>query len=120
VDVIVKTSGGGVHDELLEREVLSLRRGSSAVVFWDMDAPATLERIENEPQDPFRALIPHYDLIFTHGGGTPVVTAYLSWGARDCISIYNARDPQTHHTYARRALEVEATLEALNSSEASA
>src|SRR6185312_3534934 len=96
-DVIVKASGVGVHDELLEREVLSLRRPSTAVVFWDVDAPATLERITSTPDDPFRALIPRYDLIFTYGGGAPVVNAYRGWGARDCVPIYNALDPQTHH-----------------------
>ena len=72
-DVIVKASGVGVHDELLEREVLSLRRPKTAVVFWDVDAPATLERIANTPDDPFRPLIPRYDLVFTYGGGDPVV-----------------------------------------------
>jgi spore maturation protein CgeB len=95
--VIVKASGVGVHDELLEREVLSLRRPGKLVVFWDVDAPATLERIANSPNDPFRALIPRYDLVFTYGGGDPVVKAYRAWGARACVPIYNALDPQTHH-----------------------
>jgi spore maturation protein CgeB len=99
-DVIVKASGVGAGDELLEREVLSLRRPSTAVIFWDVDAPATLERIGKTPADPFRALIPRYDLIFTYGGGAPVVNGYRAWGARDCVPIYNALDPQTHHPVA--------------------
>jgi len=96
-DVIVKASGIGVNDELLEREVLSLRRSNTAVVFWDVDAPATLERIAKTPADPFRNLIPRYDLVFTYGGGAPVVDEYRAWGARDCVPIYNGLDPQTHH-----------------------
>jgi spore maturation protein CgeB len=96
-DVIVKASGVGVYDELLEREVISLRRPGNLVVFWDVDAPATLERITNAPHDPFRELVSRYDLIFTYGGGEPVVTAYRELGARTCIPIYNALDPQTHH-----------------------
>lgn len=96
-DVIVKASGVGVHDELLEREVLSLRRAGNVVVFWDVDAPATLERVTSRPQDPFRGLISRYDLILTYGGGDPVVTAYRALGARDCIPVYNALDPLTHH-----------------------
>jgi spore maturation protein CgeB len=99
-DVIVKASGVGVHDELLEREVLSLRGPKTAVVFWDVDAPATLERIANTPDDPFRQLIPRYDVVFTYGGGDPVVNEYRTWGARDCVPIYNALDPQTHHPVA--------------------
>src|SRR5205823_3174382 len=41
-DVIVKASGVGVHDDLLEHEVFALRRSHNLVVFWDVDAPATL------------------------------------------------------------------------------
>ena len=39
------------------------------VVFWDVDAPATLDRVQRRPDDPFRALIPRYDLVLTYGGG---------------------------------------------------
>lgn len=99
-DVIVKASGIGANDELLEREVLALRRPGTLVVFWDVDAPATLERIAKAPADPFRKLIPCYDLIFTYGGGAPVVDEYCAWGARCCVPIYNALDPQTHHPVA--------------------
>jgi spore maturation protein CgeB len=99
-DVVVKASGVGVHDDLLEREVLSLRGPRTAVVFWDVDAPATLERIANTPDDPFRQLIPRYDIVFTYGGGDPVVNEYRARGARDCVPIYNALDPRTHHPVA--------------------
>jgi spore maturation protein CgeB len=96
-DVIVKASGVGVYDALLEREVLALRRPGNRIIFWDVDAPATLERIRNDREDPFRSLIPRYDLIFTYGGGRAVVDEYLGWGARACVPIYNALDPLTHH-----------------------
>jgi spore maturation protein CgeB len=96
-DVIVKASGVGVFDELLEREVLTLRHSGNVVVFWDVDAPATLQRVASRPRDPFRPLIARYDLILTYGGGKPVVDQYRSLGARDCIPIYNALDPLTHH-----------------------
>jgi spore maturation protein CgeB len=96
-DIIVKASGVGVHDELLEREVLSLRQGGNLIAFWDVDAPATLQRIARTLSDPFRALIPRYDLILTYGGGKPVVDQYRSLGAHVCVPIYNALDPLTHH-----------------------
>jgi len=95
-DLIVKASGVGVFDQLLEREVLLLKREGTKVIFWDVDAPATLERIGRDPQDPFRRLVPQYDLILTYGGGDPIVSAYGSFGARVCIPIYNALDPDTH------------------------
>ena len=95
-DLIVKASGVGVFDELLERAVLDARRPGAMAVFWDVDAPATLDRVQSDPADPFRALIPKYDLILTYGGGDPVVRAYKAQGARECVPIYNALDPSTH------------------------
>jgi spore maturation protein CgeB len=95
-DIIVKASGVGVYDELLEREILSLRRPGNTLVFWDVDAPATLERVHANPQDAFGALIRQYDLILTYGGGRPVVDAYRALGASECVPIYNALDPSTH------------------------
>src|SRR5690348_12851243 len=96
-DVIVKASGIGVFDALLEREIVALKRPGNTVLFWDVDAPATLERVGANPRDPFRRLIPCYDLVFTYGGGAPVVEAYRALGARACVPIYNALDPLTHH-----------------------
>jgi spore maturation protein CgeB len=96
-DLIVKASGVGVFDTLLEAAVLATRKPRSLVVFWDVDAPATLERVHGTADDPFRSLIPRYDAIMTYGGGAPVVSAYRELGARDCVPIYNALDPSTHH-----------------------
>ena len=95
-DVIVKASGVGLFDELLEEGVADLKRPGNLIVFWDVDAPATLDRVHQNPQDPFRSLIPQYDLIFTYGGGDPVIDAYGALGARLCLPIYNALDPSTH------------------------
>src|SRR6267154_5702112 len=59
-DLVVKHSGVGVFDELLEEKVLECRSDSAKVAFWDVDAPATLSRVETSPADAFRALIPEY------------------------------------------------------------
>lgn len=96
-DLVVKASGVGVFDELLEEAVLDLQGPSTMVVYWDVDAPATLDRVGANPEDPFRSLIPRYDLVFTYGGGLPVVRGYERQGARQCMPIYNALDPDTHH-----------------------
>ena len=96
-DLVVKASGVGVHDGLLEQAVLDLQSPECLVFFWDVDAPATLERMQNDPNDSFRALVPEYDMILTYGGGTPVVEAYEALGARRCVPVYNALDPTTHH-----------------------
>ena len=99
-DMIVKTSGVGANDELLEAAVLEMKSPHALAVFWDVDAPATLDRVQQNPIDPFRALIPRYDLILTYGGGDPVVNAYKALGAQECVPIYNALDPETHHPVA--------------------
>jgi spore maturation protein CgeB len=94
-DVVVKASGVGVLDEELEHAVAAL--AGPTRVFWDVDAPATLARLEDDPEDALRRLVPQYDLVFTYGGGDAVVERYLALGARDCMPIYNAVDPETHH-----------------------
>lgn len=96
-DLIIKASGVGAFDQLLEAAVPQLKRPSNLVAFWDVDAPATLDRMESDPNDPFIDLVPTYDLVLTYGGGEPVQSAYQSFGAKKCIPIYNALDPATHH-----------------------
>ncbi len=99
-DLVVKASGVGVFDALLEEAVLALQGSKTLVAFWDVDAPATLGRVRSDPRDPFRALVSRYDLILTYGGGPPVIAAYRALGARDVVPIYNALDPSTHHPVA--------------------
>jgi spore maturation protein CgeB len=108
-DFVIKHSGVGAHDDLLEREVLACRSGNTRVAFWDVDAPATLARVENDSADYFRPLIRRYDYIFTYGGGPPVVEHYLSLGAKNCHPIYNGLDPETHHPVLKDA-ELECDL----------
>jgi spore maturation protein CgeB len=95
-DLVVKASGIGVFDALLEQAALELQGPETLVVFWDVDAPATLDRLEQDPLDPFRALVPRYDLVLTYGGGQPVIQAYEGFGAKRCVPVYNALDPSTH------------------------
>jgi spore maturation protein CgeB len=102
-DIVVKTSGVGIFDRELEAAVIARRRPGQLTIFWDVDAPATLDRVQHDASDPFRALIPQYDLILTYGGGDPVVDAYAACGARECVPIYNALDPDTHHPVDRDA-----------------
>jgi spore maturation protein CgeB len=99
-DLVIKHSGVGVDDKLLEEYVLDCRSGHTQVAFWDVDAPATLAAVESGALHPFRTLIPEYDYIFTYGGGPPVVEHYLKLGARACHPVYNALDPSTHYPVA--------------------
>ena len=102
-DLLVKASGVGIFDAELEAAVLAARRPGALAVFWDVDAPATLDAIARSPSHHLRALVPRYDMVMTYGGGQPVVDAYRALGARDCVPVYNALDPATHHPVPRRA-----------------
>jgi spore maturation protein CgeB len=95
-DVVVKFSGVGVLDNELEKAVLVERRSNQSVLFWDVDAPATLDRMQGSTHDNLRPLIPKFDGVLTYGGGDTVVRAYRKFGAQFCVPIYNALDPATH------------------------
>jgi spore maturation protein CgeB len=102
-DLLVKASGVGVFDADMEIAAPQCKRPGLSIAFWDVDAPATLESAEADPRHHLRATIPNYDLILTYGGGAAVVAAYRRLGARQCVPIYNALDPQTHHPDVARA-----------------
>jgi spore maturation protein CgeB len=101
-DLIAKASGVGVFDAELEIAVPDAARAGAMTVYWDVDAPATLDSIAADPRHHLRQMVPRYDLVLTYGGGDPVVRAYEKAGARGCVPIYNAVDPETHHPAAPR------------------
>jgi spore maturation protein CgeB len=94
-DMLIKASGVGVFDEELELAAASIPSRATRV-YWDVDAPATLEAMDANPQHHLRRAIASYDVVLTYGGGDPVVSAYRAMGAPDCVPIYNALDPATH------------------------
>ena len=96
-DIVVKASGVGVFDDELLAGILNKARPNALKLFWDVDAAATLDALRVEPAHTLRAALPQLDLVLTYGGGPPVVEAYLGFGARRCVPIYNALDPATHH-----------------------
>ena len=95
-EVVIKASGVGYEDDTLLQEVMGAARPGALRIFWDVDAPATLAAMQADPDDRLRRLLPSLDLVLTYGGGEPVVAAYRALGARDCIPIYNALDPESH------------------------
>ncbi|MDR9805706.1 CgeB family protein [Rhizobium hidalgonense] len=96
-DIVVKASGVGFEDDLLLEQLLGNARPRALKIFWDVDAPATLAELRDNPDHPLRRALPRIGLVLTYGGGDPVVSAYRSFGAADCVPVYNALDPQTHH-----------------------
>lgn len=95
-DVVIKTSNVGIFDGYLEKEISAMGKDVKLTIFWDTDAPATLDRLDRNPGDPFLGSIGEFDLILTYGGGQPVRQGYLQKGAKECLSIPNALDANTH------------------------
>ena len=94
-DVVVKASGVGAFDTELLHGIL--RHRSALRIFWDVDAAATLDEMRRDADHPLHTALLDLDLVLTYGGGPPVVDAYNGFGARCCVPIYNALDPETHH-----------------------
>jgi spore maturation protein CgeB len=96
-DVVVKASGVGVFDDALLEGVMAAAAPHAIRIFWDVDAPATLAELRGNPDHCLRRTLPALDLVLTYGGGPPVIEAYEGFGARCCVPVYNALDPETHH-----------------------
>jgi spore maturation protein CgeB len=95
-DLLVKASGVGVFDKELEIAFPQAAKPGTITVYWDVDAPATLDAVGADPGHHLRETIRSIDLVLTYGGGEPVVSGYRRLGARLCVPIYNAVDPDTH------------------------
>ncbi|WP_294357559.1 glycosyltransferase [uncultured Sphingomonas sp.] len=96
-DIVVKANGVGVFDAELLEGVIANANPHALKIFWDVDAAATLDEMRADAGHPVRAALPGLDMVLTYGGGAPVVDAYTGFGAKDCVPVYNALDPQTHH-----------------------
>ncbi|WP_372618261.1 glycosyltransferase [Falsiroseomonas sp.] len=96
-DVVVKASGVGVFDDELLAGVMQAAQPDAIRIFWDVDAPATLAAMRADAAHPLRRALAALDVVLTYGGGPPVVEAYRGFGARSCVPVYNALDPETHH-----------------------
>jgi spore maturation protein CgeB len=103
-DIVVKASGVGFMDDTLLNAAFAKARPDALRIWWDVDAPATLQEIISQPLHPIRAaLLGQIDLVLTYGGGGPVVSAYQDLGRAPCVPVYNALDPSTHHPVAPQA-----------------
>lgn len=98
-DVVVKHSGIGVDDALTESLILEAQPHALAI-YWDVDSPATLARMDADPNDSFRAVVPRLDAIFSYGGGPVCREGFERYGVPHYIQAYNGLDPETHYPVA--------------------
>jgi spore maturation protein CgeB len=96
-DIVVKASGVGVFDAELIEGITRHARPGALKLFWDVDAAATLDEMRGDASHPVLRALPNLDMVLTYGGGPPVVDAYTGFGAAECVPVYNALDPATHH-----------------------
>src|ERR1700685_3263467 len=65
LDVVVKARGGGCLDTFLEARVAPIPQPVCRV-FWDVDAPATLERLASNEKDAFHGVLSRVVLVLAH------------------------------------------------------
>jgi spore maturation protein CgeB len=82
-------------------EVLQLRRPIK--VFYDLDTPVTLGRLESgEVEYLRREQIPEFDLYLSFTGGGTLDELTSRWGARLALPLYGCVDPEVHAQVAAR------------------
>ncbi len=106
-DIVVKHSGIGCDDSELEARVprecgASARSQNDGPMsfIWDVDAPATIHRMQANADDALAQSTRLYDAILTYGGGPLARDGFRGFGARAYYSMYNGLDPETHHPVA--------------------
>lgn len=100
-DVVIKVNQTGLHDDYLNKVLTEIKRTDQKIVFWDMDAPATLQNILNGNTE-LKELLPAYDHILTNGGGDFVRNTYSQLNERGCVHIHCAVDQELHYRTASR------------------
>jgi spore maturation protein CgeB len=88
-DIVVKANGVGIFDRELLEGVLDQAAPHALKIFWDVDAAATLDEMRGDPGHPVLGALDELDLVLTYGGGPPVIDAYLGFGAKACVPVYN-------------------------------
>ena len=100
-DLVVKASGVGVFDALLEREVLDLRRPRHARRVLGRRRAGDARPARPRPR---RSVPRRSSRTTTSCSPTAAATRWCAptrrSGARRCVPIYNALDPTTHHPVA--------------------
>ncbi|MGI4755416.1 MAG: CgeB family protein [Janthinobacterium lividum] len=95
-DIVVKHSGIGCDDRELERRVPAECSAAAMTFIWDVDSPATIHRMQADPEDALAVAMPGYDAILSYGGGPMARDGFRDFGARAYYSMYNGLDPETH------------------------
>lgn len=74
-DIVIKHSGIGVDDAILEQRVLECAPQAMCFI-WDVDAPATIHRMRGDIKDVLRQAVSGYDAILSYGGGRKLGTSF--------------------------------------------
>lgn len=96
-DVVIKASGVGWEDDAIFDAVLAAAAPHALKIYWDVDAPATLAEVAAAAGHPLRRQLREIDMVLTYGGGDPVIYGFRALGVAECVPVYNALDPSTHH-----------------------
>jgi spore maturation protein CgeB len=94
-DVVVVTS---YCPDAVEASRLALQSGPGLKVFYDLDTPVTLARIENGTRPDYFGPegLRDFDLVLSYTGGSAIEALRAVLGARHVVPLYGHVDPDQH------------------------
>ncbi|MER9461292.1 glycosyltransferase [Mesorhizobium sp. M0387] len=101
-DVVVVTS---YCADAVEASRLAQQTGRGLRVFYDLDTPVTLARIEQGDRPPYFGPegLADFDLVLSYTGGSAIEALKSVLGARHVVPLYGHVDPDQHRPAEKRA-----------------
>ncbi|ADV14553.1 MULTISPECIES: glycosyltransferase [Mesorhizobium] len=101
-DVIIVTS---YCPDAVDASRLAQQAGRGLRVFYDLDTPVTLARIEQGERPPYFGPegLADFDLVLSYTGGSAVDALKTVLGARHVVPLYGHVDPDQHRPAEKRA-----------------
>ncbi|RUZ08299.1 glycosyltransferase [Mesorhizobium sp. M7A.F.Ca.CA.002.15.1.1] len=101
-DVVIVTS---YCPDAVDASRLAQQAGRGLRVFYDLDTPVTLARIEQGERPPYFGPegLADFDLVLSYTGGSEVDALKTVLGARHVVPLYGHVDPDQHRPAEKRA-----------------
>ncbi|RVA70886.1 glycosyltransferase, partial [Mesorhizobium sp. M7A.F.Ca.CA.001.11.2.1] len=101
-DVVIVTS---YCPDAVDASRLAQQAGRGLRVFYDLDTPVTLARIEQGERPPYFGPegLADFDLVLSYTGGSAVDALKTVLGARHVVPLYGHVDPDQHRPAEKRA-----------------
>lgn len=96
-DVVIHAGGQG---NAPLSDVFTAAQPGALKIWWDADWIATTTELKADPDHPMRRHLREANCVLTRDGGAAAMDTYLALGARDCVTVHGAVDPDLYHPVA--------------------